>query len=90
MKLSTCELKVTCRLDLTESWACFELSTLSAGRVLSGPHKCQSVKDASSFFASGVPSGVVLIVGVALATEAASCGYGIGLVIVTVMAKDPA
>ena len=48
-----------------------------------GLHKCQSVKDASSFFA------FFLIVGVALAIEAASGGYGIGLVIIAVMANGP-
>ena len=52
-----------------------------------GPHKCQSVKDASSFFA--FLAALFLIVGVALAIEAASGAYGIGLVIVTVMANGP-
>ena len=55
-----------------------------------GQHKCQSVKDASSFFLlQAFLAAWFLIVGVALAIEAASGGYGIGLVIVTVMANGP-
>lgn len=55
-----------------------------------GLHKCQSVKDASSFFLlQAILAALFLIVGVALAIEAASGGYGIGLVIVTVMANGP-
>ena len=55
-----------------------------------GLHKCQSVKDASSFFLlQAFLAALFLIVGVALAIEAASGGYGIGLVIVTVMANGP-
>ena len=54
-----------------------------------GLHKCQSLKDASSFLLQAILAALFLIVGVALAIEAASGGYGIGLVIVTVMANGP-
>ena len=56
-----------------------------------GQHKCQTGKDASSFFflLQAFLAALFLIVGVALAIEAASGGYGIGLVIVTVMANGP-
>jgi hypothetical protein len=59
------------------------------GRFFRGLHKCQSVKDASSFLLQAFLAALFLIVGVALAIEAASGGYGIGLVIVTVMANGP-
>jgi hypothetical protein len=52
-----------------------------------GLHKCQSVKDASFFLLQAILAALFLIVGVALAIEAASGGYGIGLVIVVVMAN---
>ncbi len=54
-----------------------------------GLHKCQSVMDASSFLLQVILATLFLIVGVALAIEAASGGYGIGLVIVAVMANGP-
>ena len=55
-----------------------------------GLHKCRSVKDASSFFLlQAILATLFLVVGVALAIEAASGEYGIGLVIVAVMANGP-
>ena len=41
------------------------------------------------FLLQAILAALFLIVGVALAIEAASGGYGIGLVIVTVMANGP-
>jgi hypothetical protein len=41
------------------------------------------------FLLQAILAALFLIVGVALAVEAASGGYGIGLVIVTVMANGP-
>ena len=54
-----------------------------------GLHKCQSVKDKFFFLLQAILAALFLIVGVALAIEAASGGYGIGLVIVAVMANGP-
>jgi hypothetical protein len=52
-----------------------------------GLHKYQSMKNASAFFSlQAFLAALFLIVGVAVAT---SGGYGIGLVIVTVMADGP-
>jgi hypothetical protein len=41
------------------------------------------------FLLQAILAASFLIVGVALAIEAASGGYGVGLVIVTVMASEP-
>ena len=59
------------------------------GLGFQGLHKCQSVKDASSFLLQAILAALFLIVGVALGIEAASGGYSIGLVLVTVVANGP-
>ena len=41
------------------------------------------------FLLQAILAGLFLVVGVALAVEAASGGYGIGLIIVAVMAEGP-
>jgi len=54
-----------------------------------GLHKCQSVQDASSFFASGDPSDVVPHRWRRPCHRSCVRWYGIGLVIVAVMANGP-
>ena len=55
-----------------------------------GLQKCQSVKDASSFFLlQAILTALFLIIGVTLAVEAASGRYAVGLVIVMVMTNGP-
>ena len=62
----------------------------SAGRVLSGAAQMSEREGRKFFFLlQAFLAALFLIVGVALAIEAASGGYGIGLVIVTVMANGP-
>jgi len=60
------------------------------GRVLSGAAQMSEREGRKFFFLlQAVLAVLFLIVGVALAIEAASGGYGVGLVIVTVMANGP-
>lgn len=62
----------------------------SAGRVLSGAAQMSEREGRKFFFLlQAILAALFLIVGVALAIEAASGGYGIGLVIVAVMANGP-
>src|SRR5262249_37265943 len=62
----------------------------SAGRVLSGAAQMSEREGRKLFFLlQATLAALFLIVGVALAIEAASGGYGTGLVIVTVMANGP-
>src|SRR5580704_3413034 len=62
----------------------------SAGRVLSGAAQMSEREGRKFFFLlQAILAALFLIVGVALAIESASGGYGIGLVIVAVMANGP-
>jgi len=62
----------------------------SAGLVLTGAAQMSEREGRKFFFLlQAILAALFLIVGVALAVEAASGGYGIGLVIVTVMANGP-
>ena len=60
------------------------------GSVLSGAAQMSEREGRKFFFLlQAILAALFLIVGVALAIEAASGGYGVGLVIVAVMADGP-
>jgi hypothetical protein len=62
----------------------------SAGRILSGAAQMSEREGRKFFFLlQAFLAALFLILGIALAIEAASGGYGMGLVIVSVMATGP-